>query len=156
MNKFKVITIRKMLVEDLPEVLRIEHTRDDLPWPEDTFRGCIEVGYECIVVEKNKHLIAYAIMAFRGLEAHVFNICIIPQEQRQGYGRYIMQHLLAKARARKSSKVLLKVRESKKGPYTLYTQLGFRQIDRLPDYYDVPEGKDTALVLELKLNIKKR
>jgi len=156
MRKFNEIKLRGMTVEDLPAVMVIENSRNDLPWLEDTMRDCIKANFECLVVKKNDCLIAYSIMALRNGEAHVFNICVLPQEQRKGYGRYIMQQLLAKARSKKVQKVILKVRESNKTAYQLYWQLGFRLIDRLVDYYDVPEGKDTALVLALKINTLKR
>lgn len=156
MNKFSEIKIRSMLLEDLPQIITIEKSRDDLPWQEHIFQGCIEVGYQCLVVEKNHNVIGYAIMGFINDEAHIFNICLLPGQQGKGYGRYIMQRLLANARTQKASRILLKVRESKIIPNRLYSQLGFRVIDCLPDYYDVYEGKENALVFELKLKSKSK
>lgn len=154
MNKFGEIKIRPMLLRDLPNVLAIENTRDDLPWPEHTFHDCIEMGAVCLVVEKDNFLIAYAIMLFIGDEAHIFNICVIPEEQQKGYGGRIMQHLLKTARHHKSKRVLLKVRESKKNIHHFYHKLGFCTVGYLVDYYDILKDKEAALILELKLKRK--
>lgn len=153
MNKFKKITIRPMLLKDLPHVLKVEATRDDFLWSEDVFRDCINAGCECIVGEKNNHLVAYAIMFFLQDEARVFNVCVVPEEQSKGYGRFMMQQLLAAARKKKVKKIVLKVRETKQHIQKFYCQLGFRLVNRLQDYYDLPIGKDSALVFELRMSL---
>lgn len=152
MSIFNKIQLRHMLLEDIPEVLMIENTRNDLPWPEDTFRGCIEAGFECVAVEKNRKLIAYAVTVFRDNQAHVLNICVLPEEQRKGYGSHIMKYLFTKARDNKARKIILKVRENNEASCNFYFQLGFRSVERLLNYYDSPQGKNTALVLELEVN----
>lgn len=145
------INTRRMKLEDLPQVMQIEHSRDDLPWPEDIFQKCIEVGYECWVIEKEKRLIAYAILAFIGKDAHIFNICVLPDEQGKGYGKHLIRRFLILSKKQKAQAVLLKVRETKKNAYALYRKFGFKQIELLPDYYDVPSGKENALVLRLAI-----
>lgn len=148
------IKFRPMLLEDLPQVLLIENSRNDLHWPEYIFRNHITAGHKCFVVEKNNKLIAYTILTFIKEEAHVANICVTTKEQNKGYGRYIMQHLLTIACNKKASKVTLHVRENKKNVCDFYRHLGFKEVNRLPNYYQFQQDKEAALVFEFNLDIE--
>ena len=43
-------------------------------------------------------------------ESHLLNVCINPEQQAQGYGRKLVEHLLAQTRGHNAQKTFLEVR----------------------------------------------
>mgnify|MGYP001596360324 FL=1 len=142
-----VQTIRRMKVDDLPEVLFNERRSYSHPWTEGVLRDVIESGYECWVFLLEKTNIGHGILSFGAGESHLLNICINPEQQRHGYGRKLIEHLLAQARERKAQKTFLEVRASNAAAYALYLDLGFIDIGVRHDYYPAFSGREDALVL---------
>ncbi len=144
-----MITLRRMLERDVEEVTQIEGSVVEFPWSYGIFRDCIKVGYDCWVFEDQDEIIGYGLLSIGAGEAHILNICIRPDRQRNGLGTRMMKHLMQRADELKAQSVYLEVRASNKGAFDLYQDIGFSVIGRRKDYYPHKNGREDAIVLEL-------
>lgn len=145
--------IRAMQMSDLANVMQVETTGHDFPWTESIIHDCILVGYSCWVIETNQGIQGHGIMSMSGDECHILNICIKPSEQRKGFGRAIMQHLIQVGKDNGAKCAFLEVRASNLPAINLYHQLGFNQIHMREGYYPAPnDTREDAIVLALELN----
>ncbi len=133
----------------VPEILDIERRGYPFPWTEQIVRDSLRHGTACWgVLNPADQLLAYAFFSMAVGEAHVLNICVDPQQQGQGIGRYLMQHLLALAREELCTVVLLEVRRSNNAARRLYESLGFNTLGIRKGYYPAAENsREDALVL---------
>lgn len=145
--------IRPMLMTDLTAVMANETTGHEFPWTESIIHDCILVGYQCWVIETDAGLQGHGIMSMSPPdESHILNICIKPTEQRKGYGRAIMLHLLQVAKDAGARCAFLEVRASNYPAIALYQQLGFNQIHIREGYYPAPnDTREDAIVLALEI-----
>lgn len=148
-----MIVLREMTQPDVEGVMKIEEVVCDFPWTYSIFSDCIKVGYSCWVLEdkEKEEIVGYGLLSIAGEEGHILNLCIRPENQRQGLGRRMMQHLVSQAKLLQANSVYLEVRVSNHGAYHLYQSLGFTVIGQRKDYYPAVNGREDALVLELSL-----
>lgn len=141
--------IRAMEQRDIDGVMAIETVVCDFPWTYSIFSDCIKVGYSCWVLEDEGEIVGYGLLSVAANEAHILNLCIKPEKQRQGLGRRMMEHLIEQAKKLMTHSVYLEVRVSNHGAFDLYQKLGFSVIGHRKDYYPHMDGREDALVLEL-------
>ena len=136
----------------LPQIVEIEEAVYPFPWSEQIFRDCLNVGYSSWVVTNTLgEVLGYALMSMAVGEAHVLNLCVAPEHQRQGVAEFMMKHLLMVARAGEVTLVLLEVRTSNRAAQKLYEKFGFARIGVRKAYYPAVNGREDALVLGLDL-----
>ncbi|MDI3258256.1 MAG: ribosomal protein S18-alanine N-acetyltransferase [Sinobacteraceae bacterium] len=136
----------------LPQVLAIERQAYAFPWTEGIFRDCLRAGYSgWVLCDENDTVLGYALMSLAVDEAHVLNLCVDPACQRQGLGRFMLEHLMKLARASNATIVLLEVRKSNKAAIRLYESCGFQRIGLRRGYYPAEGGREDALVLGLDI-----
>ncbi|QKT04933.1 ribosomal protein S18-alanine N-acetyltransferase [Ectothiorhodospiraceae bacterium 2226] len=140
-----------MELRDLDAVMDIECSAYAYPWTVGIFRDCLQVGYDCWVYVREGWPVGYGIMSVAAGEAHILNLCVDPQHQRQGIGRRLLEHLLARARGSRAQVTFLEVRKSNRSAVELYRGLGFKEIGRRPAYYPAQRGREDALVLSKPL-----
>ena len=150
-----IAQLRPMQNSDLSDVMGIENAVYSQHWTPHTLANCLRVGYEAWVLEKADYLMGYGFMSTGAGEAHILNLCVHPLYQRQGYGRQILEHLLAIARKKAVDSVFLEVRCSNSAALNLYLKMGFNQIAIRKHYYPVPHSvnREDALILALTLFI---
>jgi len=147
-----VVTIREPLLRpmrksDLNDVLAVEQAAYEFPWSLGIFRDCLRIGYDCHVYQMPHGLMGHGIMSVAMGECHLLNICVHPDYQRQGYGRQMVEYLLAQARSRNAVVALLEVRVRNVAAYRLYTALGFDEIGVRKAYYPAHNGREDAIIL---------
>ncbi len=147
-----MITLRAMQQNDVAGVMKIEEVVMDFPWTYGIFSDCIKVGYSCWVLEDEEEIIGYGLLSMGADEAHILNVSIQPERQRQGLGRRMMQHLMEQAKLLNAASVYLEVRVSNHHAYDLYKKLGFTVIGHRQDYYPAIGGREDALVLEYRFS----
>jgi len=146
------LRLRPLQDRDLPAVLAIETTAYISPWSLQSFQDCLLVGYRAWVLEREGSLIGYGLMSVGADEAHILNCCIDPQQQRQGYGKRMLRHLLNLAKQEGVKTVFLDVRVSNQAAIQLYLQEGFWPIGRRKNYYvDGPTQTEDGFELALEL-----
>ncbi|MEZ5465523.1 MAG: ribosomal protein S18-alanine N-acetyltransferase [Lysobacteraceae bacterium] len=143
--------LRPMQRDDLEQVLAIEQQAYSHPWSEGIFRDCLRAGYSCWTLEQAGEVIGYGILSAAADEAHVLNICVLPDAQGEGHGTRLMKRLIDLARWHRAERIFLEVRPSNVRAITLYRRLGFAEIGRRPGYYPSHVGREDALVLALPL-----
>jgi len=131
---------------DLAEILSIEQAAYDFPWSEGLLRDCItNNNYFCLMIEQGS-IIGYGIMSCALDEAHILNLCIDPQWQRQGLGNKLLFHLLEVARKQRAETAFLEVRFSNEAAQQLYETNGFNQLGIRKDYYPNGDSREHALI----------
>lgn len=136
---------------DVRPVMDIERRAYQFHWTEGIFRDCLRVGYCCWVMELEGNVAGYGIMSLVVGEAHLLNICIAPEWQRQGYGRLLLEHFMELARERGAGQMFLEVRLSNVAALTLYREGGFNEVGMRKNYYPAEKGREDAMILAIEL-----
>jgi ribosomal-protein-alanine N-acetyltransferase len=148
----QVPVIRSMRPADLDAVVAIENDNYDFPWSRAIFGDCLLAGYLCIVLEADEGIIGYSIVSTAAAEGHILNLCIAPDQHRQGYGQQMLDYALDYARRQDIRRIFLEVRPSNHAAIALYEQSGFTRLGVRKNYYKAHEGREDALVLVRELN----
>ena len=138
---------RPMHEGDVRTVMDIERRAYQFHWTEGIFRDCLRVGYCCWVMEFSGGVAGYGVMSLVVGEAHLLNICIAPEWQRQGYGRLLLEHFMDLAQERGASQMFLEVRLSNVAALSLYRAQGFNEVGMRKNYYPGEQGREDALIL---------
>ena len=146
-----VFSFRPMSKEDVDAVMALENTLYAFPWTPGNFRDSLNAGYSCWVYEFGSHLVGYAVMMLGAGEAHVLNIAIGVEWQRQGLGRRLMQYLIQVAREYRAEMMFLEVRPSNLAAQRLYEDIGFNEIATRKHYYLSHGGREDAILMGMAL-----
>ncbi len=142
---------RPMHEGDVRAVMAIERRAYQFHWTEGIFRDCLRVGYGCWVMELTGQVAGYGIMSLVVGEAHLLNICVAPEWQRQGYGRLLLAHFMELAKERGASQMFLEVRLSNVAALNLYRARGFCEVGMRKNYYPAENGREDAMILAIDL-----
>jgi ribosomal-protein-alanine N-acetyltransferase len=143
--------IRKMTKHDLDAVLAVEQRAHTHPWTEGILRDCLRVRYSCWVCECGDAVVGHAVMSFAVGEAHLLNLCVDPDLQRQGIGRRLLHRVMRVARERQADTLFLEVRASNFPARALYESEGFAEIGERRGYYPAHGGREDALLFARSL-----
>jgi ribosomal-protein-alanine N-acetyltransferase len=149
--KETALRFRPMTDADLDEIASIERNAYPYPWTRLIFSDCLRVGYSCWVCTRDNLIEGYAVISVAAGEAHLLNLCVRPESQRQGIGRKLLVYAASLARRRDAEILLLEVRPSNHAALKLYRDMGFNEIGRRRNYYPSPDGREDAYVLGLAL-----
>lgn len=136
---------------DLDAVVAAEGRIHRFPWTRGNFADSLAAGHGAWVVQESEMLVGYAVMMQVLDEAHLLNISVLPELQRQGRGTRLLQHLFGLARLRGMTRMLLEVRQGNAPGLGLYRRHGFVEIGRRRDYYQAHEGREDAIVMAREL-----
>jgi ribosomal-protein-alanine N-acetyltransferase len=141
------LDIAPMVMDDIPEVLKIEALSFVSTWPPNAF-----------VNELRDNKLAYyftgrldgRIVAYGGIwvileDSHVTTIAVHPDVRGQRLGEEMLVHLLDQAIERDASWVTLEVRESNDVAQKLYRKYGFTIVSTRRGYYS--DNNESALVM---------
>ena len=68
-------------------------------------------------------------------ETDILSVGVLPQRQRNGIGRYLVEAVIHAASISDGAAVTLEVAEDNLGAQALYTNVGFEVVGRRPSYY---------------------
>lgn len=142
-----LVEMRTMNYSDLKQVVAVEKRAYPHPWTLGIFRDCLRVGHNAWVVTLDKAVIGYAIIMLSPGEAHILNICIDPEFQAKGLGRYLLRYLIKRSNQTDIDMVLLEVRRSNKNAQLLYLSEGFHELGVRKAYYPAQDGREDAIIL---------
>ena len=147
-----LMRLRRMRLEDLPAVQEIEAKNYNFPWSEQIFTECLgAANYSCWVCEELDTVVGYSIVSMAVGEAHIMNICVDPDVQKQGVGAKLLENMIDLAR-KKAERIYLEVRPSNEVAISLYTKRGFNEIGVRKGYYPAVDGyREDAVMLALDL-----
>ena len=124
----------------------------NFPWSEQIFKDCLNAAnYSCWVCLELDTIVGYSIVSMAVGEAHIMNICVDPDIQKQGVGAKLLENMIERAR-KKAEKIFLEVRPSNEAAVSLYKRRGFNEIGVRKGYYPAVDGyREDAVMLALDL-----
>ena len=143
--------LRPMQNEDLDAVMAIEPTIYSHPWTRGNFADSLNSGYSCWVLLLNNHIAGYALMMLALDEAHLLNMSVVKHHQKQGWGRFLLEHMLDKAKQYQATNMFLEVRPSNVAAIALYENMGFNEMAVRRGYYPALNGREDAILMGLAL-----
>jgi [ribosomal protein S18]-alanine N-acetyltransferase len=146
--------LRKMTLADLPAVMAIEHQAFTNPWSTEMVKKELTQDWSTVLILEESgpsgwQLRAFAIFWLVADEVHVLNVATDGAVRRRGFGRQVMEAVLAAGRAQKCILATLEVRRSNEAAINLYTSLGFRAVGMRPSYYQ--DNREDAVIMILDL-----
>lgn len=146
-----MFSIRRMHAGDIEAVLAIEN-QSASAWSRD------QVGVEiegdtgetfCAVTTDDDRCIAWCSARVVGDEAELLKIAVHADYRRQGVGTALLHHLATQLTKRRVGYFYLEVRSQNVSAIRLYSQQGFQEVGRRPNYYRKPD--DDALLFRKQL-----
>lgn len=144
-------TISFLTPADLAQAFLIERASHAFPWTEQTFNSNQGERYLNLKLMQGERMAAFAITQIVLDEATLFNLAVHPDYQRQGFGRQLLEHLIAALERRAILTLWLEVRASNHGAIALYDSLGFNSVAVRRDYYPTAAGREDAAIMALPL-----
>lgn len=138
---------------DLGDVLAIESASFTNPWKREVYRRELEnpdVSFLYVLRLNASGSAPAATVAFCSFwlildELHINNLAVHPAYRRQGYGRELLEYVIALGARVGAVRATLEVRRSNEAALRLYEGLGFRVEATRRNYYEQPV--EDALIL---------
>ena len=143
--------LRTMRSSDLDYVVRNESQASEAPWSKRVFIDCLRAGYQCWVLASKEQIIGHGVMSVAIGESHLLTLCVHPDYQGAGYGKYILQFLLEKATQMGAKVCFLEVRESNEKARHIYEKSGFIPTGMRKNYYPGTTARENAITMSKKL-----
>ena len=155
------LSLRPMQMDDLDAIMQIEPTIYSHPWTRGNFSDSLQNGYSGWVLQdislgKTSEMIGYSLLMMIMDEAHLLNLSITKHMQKQGLGRFLLEHMLTIAKTHKALNMFLEVRPSNISAIALYENIGFCEISVRRGYYPADPkisetGREDAILMGLAL-----
>lgn len=145
------VSIRKMTLEDIPDIMVIEHESFSLPWSEEAFRNELTMNHfaRYLVLELDGKPIAYAGMWTIVDEAHITNVAVRTAYRGHHLGETLLLELIKLAMEHGIERMTLEVRESNLVAQSLYRKLGFEPAGIRKGYYS--DNQEDAIIMWCEL-----
>ena len=141
--------IRRMQVNDVEAVARIERRVQSHPWTLNQFKESVD-DYVSTVIEKHGQVVGFCILQPVVDEANLLLMAIDPEVQGQGMGYQLLNHSISLL-PNDPVQIFLEVRESNIPAIALYEKSGFHQIDIRKNYYPKSDGTKENAVIMVKM-----
>lgn len=145
---------RPVDAEDLDRVMQVEVRAYSYPWSRGNFQDSLKSGYVAELLETRAAVLLGYYVAMPGVdEMHLLNITVVPDFQRNGLGRVLLDRLEAQTRQHGFATIWLEVRASNTRARYLYGARGFVEQGVRRGYY--PAGghkREDAVVMKLDLS----
>ncbi|MDP4098922.1 ribosomal protein S18-alanine N-acetyltransferase [Paenibacillus sp. P96] len=141
------LSFRLMTMDDLPDVMVIEHESFTLPWTREAFRNELANNHfaKYMMMELDGEPIGYAGMWTIMDEAHVTNIAIREAYRGCGLGERLLDELMRTAAYVGMKRMTLEVRVSNSVARNLYEKKGFEAAGLRKGYYS--DNHEDALIM---------
>jgi ribosomal-protein-alanine N-acetyltransferase len=141
------MNIRRMTVDDIPQVLEIEHASFAVPWSFNMFRKELTENQQAhfFVAEEAAQVIGVLGYWFIIDECHISTVAVRPEQRRQGIGQALLIAALKHSQSLGAIMATLEVRPSNTGAIELYKKFGFKETGRRKRYYR-DNGEDAIIM----------
>ena len=143
-------TIRPAALQDLGCLVSIDRQSNENPWTEQQFLpGCDQRNRfeESLLVENIELVAGFVVYSYLLDEGSIYNIAVLPREQRQGLAGGLLKSAMAAMVERGVTRCLLEVRVSNVAARGLYEEAGFRQDGTRKNYYRSGDGREDAILM---------
>lgn len=141
------VTIEPMTRLHLDAIWNIECVAHTHPWSRSMIQDIDSRGACHHVLLVDNKVAGYFYAQNIVGEMTLLNIAVDPVSQGRGYGRKLMEHLLHYCESVRAESIWLEVRESNHAAYSLYSDIGFHEVDRRRDYYPAAKGREDAIIM---------
>lgn len=144
--------VRKMILEDIDQIVEIEESCFSIPWSKDSFLlelSSPTIAYYLVAVDDEGYAIGYGGMWCMIGEGNITNIGVRKEHRIKGIASLILEGLLKYALVVKLEAIHLEVRESNYPALALYENYGFKRVGKRQGYYQKPV--EDALLFSLFL-----
>jgi ribosomal-protein-alanine N-acetyltransferase len=140
------IEIRRLSLEDMPEIEEIEQRAYRTPWSRSMFASELSKKSSiCLGAFEGERLIGYIVNS-RYVDAwHVMNVAVDPDCQRRGVATRLLERLFELTADDDGRGYTLEVRVSNDGAIRLYEQLGFERHGTRRGYYT--DNREDAVIM---------
>lgn len=138
-----VISLRPLLLSDIPAVLALEEANQPQPWTEGILQDELSADDRSYVVAEEAEIVGFGGVMVVGEEAHITNLLVAPEHRRKGIARRVMSRLVRDALTMGARHLTLEVRAGNEAARRLYHRFGLAPVGVRPGYY---QGED-ALVM---------
>jgi ribosomal-protein-alanine N-acetyltransferase len=142
---------RPMQLNDLDAIMAIEPYIYPYPWTRGNFSDSLNSGYSAWVLLRNEVIIGYALVMMVLDEAHLLNLSIAKDHQKQGLGRVLLEHMIDIAKNNQAANMFLEVRPSNISAIALYENMGFNEMAIRRGYYPAKNSREDAVLMGLAL-----
>jgi ribosomal-protein-alanine N-acetyltransferase len=145
---------RPMKMDDLDAVMAIEPHIYPYPWSRGNFSDSLNSGYSAWVLRRDEIIIGYALVMMVLDEAHLLNLSIAKDFQKQGLGRLLLEYMIQIAKNHQVANMFLEVRASNVSAIALYENMGFNEMAIRRNYYPADpkifkSGREDAVLMGL-------
>lgn len=133
------ISLRLATPADGARLEEIEH----FSFPDPSWKASDFLSYECTVAEIDGYVVGFIVSRCVAPDYEILNLAVSPERRREGVARALLEHQL-----KKGGTHFLEVRASNDAAQALYRKLGFEEVGRRAEYYDLPD--ESAIVMRMK------
>ncbi len=142
------VIIRKMTIEDVPQVAQIEKESFSMPWSEKSFTDAlIDENNIYVVALVEDNIVGYCGMWGCAGEGQIYNVCVRKDVRGKGVGSILFKGFLDEGIKTGLKAFTLEVRVSNKNAISLYEKYGFKNAGIRKNFYDNP--KEDAMIMWL-------
>jgi [ribosomal protein S18]-alanine N-acetyltransferase len=143
------MTIRKMGLEDIDQVLAIDEASFSLPWPARSFHFEVtdNPASRSWVAEIEGQVVGMVVAWMIVDEIHIATIATHNDFRRQGIGEKLLIHTLKSAKEEGALTSFLEVRESNRFARQMYNKFGYAEVGRRRHYYK--DNNEDAILMSL-------
>jgi ribosomal-protein-alanine N-acetyltransferase len=136
----------------LDAVLATEQQAYAHPWSRSNFLDSRQSGYQMQLLMAGDTLLGYFVAMLGVDEAHLLNITVAPQHQRQGWAHVMLDALAIWAKGQGAQWLWLEVRVGNLRALQVYEAQGFRRVGERKNYYPAVDGqREGAFVMSRPL-----
>lgn len=139
-----MMTIRRMQMEDIPAVLKIQDKLQFQEWNQRQYQQELKASYTyATVYERDDVLLGYAVFHLLGEDSELLSIAVSPDVQGKGIGNSLLQDGFSQLDFKKGDRLFLEVKENNGKARHFYESHGFTLFGIRKKYY--ADGKNAAL-----------
>lgn len=141
------LEFRLMQLDDIPDVLEIEHEAFTLPWTKEAFHNELTMNHfaKYMIIELNGQAIGYAGMWTIMDEAHITNIAVREAFRGRKFGDKLLDELMRTASYLGMERMTLEVRVTNRIAQGLYEKKGFKSVGVRKGYYS--DNNEDAVIM---------
>lgn len=143
-----MISYRNLQQNELPEIARLDAISNRSPWSLfDYQQSDLNPAHYLIGMYRNSEIIGCCLYSMVAGEAEILQFFIRYELQQQGFGKQLLQNILASLDDAGIEQTFLEVMVGNTPAINLYHQLGFNIIGNRKNYYHVDGKKIDALMM---------
>lgn len=139
------LSIREVVREDLPALIKIERQVSPFPWSARQFADSIQSHSGYVLLNGNR-IIGYLFFQQILDQAELLNIAVQSSFQGEGLGAYLLK-LCVDMLSDSAARLHLEVRASNFSAIGLYLKTGFNQVGQRRAYYRTDCAREDALLM---------